>query len=565
MIFRRTTPAASILVVAAIIAWVLGFLAGPAAAGEPLHGEIDRQLAAKANSQKAPAFRPQADDYEFVRRVHLDLIGRIPSIDETRAFVSDQAADKRAKLIDRLLASPEYARHMAELFHVVLMERRGDHDEWEKFLRQSFEANKPWDQLVREIIRPNPGDEATRGAAYFHTRRLEKVGQQDTDYPGLTRDVGRLFMGVDLQCAQCHNHMFIDEYKQVDFQGLFAAFGNTFIRTDVKFPAVGEKPLAKKLEFISVFEPTRRETGPRVPFGAEVEIPAAFVASIEEKTKTKKLPKPDEPLEFSPLSELAAKIPSADNPQFAKNIVNRLWFVLMGRGIVHPLDLHHGKNAPSHPELLDLLAREFVAHQYDVKWLLREIALSNAYQRTSVLAVGQPAPPRELFLSANEKRIHSEALLWSMLTATGEWERIVLDQKKDEKLPQAAPKLSDLKTRFIKAFANPAKEPEDDYNATVKGALFLLNDEQVRRLVDTRPGNLADRLAKLSDTKQLAEELFLAVLTRQPSAEEVADVTGFLAEATKGDSSLSPEARRQAAIGQLAWALMATMEFGVNH
>lgn len=534
----------------------------PALAEEPLHKRIDKLLAAKASGQ---TFRPQADDAEFVRRVYLDLVGRIPSISEARAFLADTTADKRTKLIDSLLASPEYPRRMQELFNVVLMERRGENPAWDAFLKASFEANKPWDQLVKEIIHPDANNEATRAAAWFHTRRLEKVGQQETDYPGLTRDVGRLFLGIDLQCAQCHNHLFIDEYKQVDFQGLYSVFGNTFIRTDTKFPALGEKLMTKKLEFVSVFDPIKRETGPKVPFGPEIPLPPP-----PEKPPEKKPAKPDPnaPPSFSALEALAEKLPTAENTLFARNIVNRLWFVMLGRGLVHPLDLHHGKNPASHPEILELVSKEFAAGKFDVKGLLRELALTDAYQRTSVLAGA--APPKETYLVANEKRMSAEQLLWSVLEAAGERDRMVnpggmpkaSEKPSGEKPAEAKPgekpavSLAELQKRFVKAFANPAKEPEYDFNASVQGALFLLNDEQIRRLFEPRSGNLVERLSKLPDDGAVAEELYLSVLTRRPTKEEQSDVAEFLAK--RAD-------KRAVALGQLAWALAASIEFCVNH
>ena len=151
---------------------------------------------------------------------------------------------------------------MRELFNVMLMERQGDNPEWTKFLQTAFESNTPWDKLAEAILCPNAEDEKTRGAAFFITRRLDKVGQNPTDYPGLTRDVGRLFMGVDLQCAQCHDHLFVNDYKQLDYHGLFAFLGQTFIRTDVKFPAVGESLVTKKNEFMSVFVQEKKGNGP---------------------------------------------------------------------------------------------------------------------------------------------------------------------------------------------------------------------------------------------------------------------------------------------------------------
>src|SRR5262249_50504489 len=159
---------------------------------------------------------------------------------------------------------------------------------------------------------------------------------------------------------------------------------------------VTERPMTKKVSFMSVFEKIPRETGPRVPGRKEVALPA---------TKEK----------FSALAKLAEGLPKPDNMAFNRNIAKRLWLVLMLRGLVHPLDMHHSANPPSHPELLDLLAREFVAHKYDVKWLLRELALSETYQRSSVVPPGQKEPDPKSFLTALEKRMSAEQLLGSMI------------------------------------------------------------------------------------------------------------------------------------------------------
>lgn len=509
-----------------------------ATGAEPLHQRIDTLIQAKAEGKPAAAL---ADDAEFLRRVHLDFAGRIPSAAQTRAFLQDTAPDKRAKVIDQLLASPDYAHRMQEAFHVVLMERLGDHAEWSKYLRTSFEANKPWDQMVREILRADPKDDKAKGAAFFYAKRLDHYGQNAIDYPALTRDVGRLFLGMDLQCAQCHNHRFIKDYTQEDFQGLYTIFLNASL-VDLKAPAVSEKLMTKKLGFSSVFNKVPKEVGPRIPGGKEIEIPMLkkgeeFAVPPDPKTKTPGVPK------FSPLAKLAEHLPAAENRAFVKNSVNRIWFLMMGRGIVHPLDLHHSENPPSHPELLEALADEFVAHKFDVKWLLREIALSQAYQRSSVLPAGQEKLEPQTFLVGLEKRLSAEQLLASMLEATGERERLV-------KAGHDA-----LQAKFLKAFANPAREAEDEFSPSLKAALFVLNDDAVLTLLTPKPGNLVERLAKLPDDK-IAEELYLSVLSRQPGADEKADVQKYL---TKHAS------RKPTALGHLAWALLASSEFAANH
>lgn len=526
-------------------------VAGTALADEPLSARIDSLIESAAPVPVAAV----ADDAEFLRRVFLDFAGRIPSIEEALAFLNDSAADKRTVLIERLLASPEYARRMRDAWHVLLMERAGDNEEWLKFLEQSFASNKSWDKLVREILNPNPEDEATRGAAYFLTKRLENYGQQPVDLPGLTRDVGRLFLGVDLQCAQCHDHLFVDDYKQVDFQGLHTFLSHTTIRTDVKFPAVAEKVVDKKTEFMSVFIKQAHTTGPRLPFGAEIDVPAfakgeEFAVAPDRKSNFPGKPK------FSPLAILAEQLPTSSNTLFVRNIVNRLWRQMMGRGLVHPLDLHHSANPPSHPAVLDLLAADFVSHQFDIKWLLRELAMTRCYQRSSLLPSGlERAPASETYVVAIEKPLSSEQTLLSVLQATGELTRFQAAPQADGK-QKPNPQMEDLRKRFVAAFANPPREPEGEFAPSVKAALFLSNDGKVLELLKPNGGNLAERLLKESDGQKQVETLFLSVLSRRPSTEEATAVATLISSRVES---------REIAISQAIWALVCTTEFCVNH
>jgi hypothetical protein len=514
----------------------------PARAETPLHERIDAMIAAGARGQPASA---TADDAEFLRRVFLDFAGRIPAVAEARAFLQDKTADKRLRLIDRLLESPDYPRRMQDVFHAMLMERLGDHPKWLDYLRSSFAANKPWDRMAREILRADPDDPASRGAGFFYAKRLEHYGENPVDYPGLTRDVGRLFLGKDFQCCQCHDHLFIKDYKQEHFQGLFAFFRNTYLH-DGTAAVVGEKPTTEKVPFASVFKKIPKKTAPRLPGGREMDLPAMkpgeeFVKPPDAKTKSPGV------LRHSPLVALAEQLPTAANEDFVRNSVNRFWFVLMGRGIVHPLDQFHGGNPPSHPELLDLLAREFVAHKFDIRWLLREIALSQTYQRSSLVPAGVDSTkaPADCFLTAVEKRLSPEQMLWSMLEATGEKEAALRDTKK----------LDALRARFVAAYANPPREPEEEVRPSLKAALFVLHDKQVQSWLTPRASNLIDRLGKLSD-EQAAEELYLAILTRLPWGDERGAVVKHLRKHT---------ADRNRALGNLAWALLASTEFGVNH
>jgi hypothetical protein len=509
-------------------------LAAPVVAEDSVAKQVDGLVAHAAGQ----AVGPVIDDAAFCRRVHLDFTGRIPTVDELQAFVADTAANKRATLIDRLLAGPEFPPRMRDVFHVQWMERLGENEEWTKFLEASFAANKPWDQMVRELLSPVPDDESRRGAAFFLTKRLEHYGEQPVDYPGLTRDIGRLFLGVDLQCAQCHDHLFVDDYKQLDFQGLHTVVLQTFIRQDVKFPAVGEKPLDRKTEFMSVFVKEPQQTGPRLPFGTEVEIPVfargeEFETPPDKKTKFPGTPK------FSPLKALAERLPTKDNPWFVRNTVNRAWCQLMGRGLVHPLDLQHAKNPPSHPEVMDLLAREFVAHQFDMQWLLRELALTETYQRSSILPQGSIAePPLDRYIVALEKPLSAEQLATSAWLATG----------------HALPLPDDVRKKFLSAYANPPREPEGEFAPSVKAALFLSHDATVLGWLTPGKGNLAERAAAEADNGKSLELIYRTVLSRSPRDEELAELTKHLSATD-----------RAKAIGDAIWALLTSTEFCVNH
>jgi hypothetical protein len=575
----------SILTFAILTFAILALTCSVTGAVEPLHQRIDQLIEAKIDGESAPL----SDDAEFFRRLTLDLTGRIPSSQKTREFLKDTSPDKRRAAIERLLEQPSYAERMANLFHVTLMERRGDNPEWDAFLRDCFEQNKPWDQIAREILKPNPEDETLRGAAYFYTRRLEKVGQNTTDYSGLTRDVGRLFLGVDLQCAECHDHLFIDDYKQHDFQGLFAVYKGVSIRSG-KFPAVNEASMSTKLDFVSVFEEGKVSTGPRVPFGKEFEIPDPPEVDPAEK---KKKPDPNQPPAFSALSLIANDLTSGDKELFRKNIANRLWFSMMGQGLVEPLDQFHSANPPSHPELLDLLADELASHNFDIKWMVRELALTKTWQRSSRMASADKLPPRNSYRLGLQRRLTADQLFASVLQATGNLDRLLerskaFNAKKDSEKTDsenkdaetkdaaaeepAVDEYKELQALFLTAFGSEPKEPAIDYAPAVKQALFLLNDSKVLDLLTPHSGNLIDRLAKMPNTS-VADELYLSIFCRLPDEEERAMINEYLAETSAANDDNENKSKEQSAensprttaLSQLAWAMLTSMEFCVNH
>ncbi len=532
-----------------------------------LHALIDQQIEAGFAKWKAtPAAK--CSDAEFVRRVYLDLTGTIPDAAGAQAFLTDTAADKRTKLIDQLLKSDEFARHMATAFDVMLMERRPDKyvtvDQWRGYLAESFAANKPLNALVGEILGGDGVDEKLRPAAKFF---LDRAVEKDT----LVRDIGRLFLGVDLQCAQCHDHPSVDDYLHQHYHGLsvFVAGSKTFRQPDGTI--VLQEMVTREVEFASVFEPEKtNKTGPRL-IEVLMELPDLVEGEeyVEKPTRSvRAVPK------FSLRKLLAEKLPSDETPEFARNMANRLWAMMMGRGLVHPLDMHHAANPPSHPELLDLLAKRFGESKFDTKAFLRELALTETYQRSSIVPDGVDpgnVPPESLAV-ANMKGLSPEQLFVSLRRATdsGQLFETQIDEalKEDEeaykelaadeeKLAKARDaKRAERVKEFISLFGSTAGRPEGEFQASLPQALFVANGETVVSWVEPGAGNLTERLIKIEDASKLTEEAYMNVLSRPPTDEEL-KVTGEYLASRNED--------RRGAVIELVWSLIASAEFRLNH
>ncbi|HEY1378374.1 MAG TPA: DUF1549 and DUF1553 domain-containing protein [Gemmataceae bacterium] len=518
-------------------------------ADEPLHERIDALIAAGHPDYDRHA-APPASDAEFLRRVYLDLNGTLPTANEVRAFLADGSADRREQLIDRLLAQPAYARRMAQHFDVTLMERRKDakvpHDAWEAFLRTSFEQNKPYDQLVRDILSADGSDPKNRGPAKFYLDR-------SFDSAVVARDVGRLFLGRDLRCAQCHDHPLVEDYKQEQFYGLLAFLNRSYLfPNETAASAVVADKAEGEVTFVSVFDKTKKQhsTGPRVPGRPPVAEPKV---DKDKEYKVKPAANVRPVPTYSRRVQLAAAVTDPQNRAFARTAVNRLWALMFGRGLVHPLDLDHPGNPPSHPELLDLLTDEFVAHKFDIKWLLRELALTATYQRSS--EARNADAPADRYLAAPLKPLTPEQLAFALLQATGQTDA---ERQALGKNPAAAAvdaKLAPRVAAIRGTFAGRPGEPEDAGEATMSQALFLKYGGIVRGVIAARPGDLLDRLTKLADPNAAADELFLSVLSRLPTDDERKDITELLTGASD----------RRGPLADVIWALVTSSEFRFNH
>ncbi|QDU93956.1 DUF1549 domain-containing protein [Lignipirellula cremea] len=570
-----------------------------ATAATPLHVQID-QLIEKAHPDFQKMAAPPASDAEFFRRVHLDLVGLIPTAAETRAFLADKAptAEKRSQLIARLLDSPEHARRMQYVFDEMLVERRRDSTvadaEWREYLRQSFQQHKPWDQLAEEILGAD-GKELRPAAKFYLARNAE--------LEVVTRDVGRIFLGVDLECAQCHDHPSIDDYYQRHYFGINAFLQRTYLFTD---PKTKEKVLGEKAEgeasFTSVFTQESGETGPRLmdleaipdPDGTEKQY---LLAPTKQQRGVPR---------YSRRAQLARAMASDQNRPFRRNMANRLWALMMGRGLVEPLDLHTADNPPSHPEVLELLTDALLEQDYDLDYLLRELALTKTYQRSSEYSGSSPPPAPETFAIGLLKPLSSEQLAWSALQATG-LRQVMLEAKiasqekqnvaliaaakkqaalpaeeppgpvyEEPPAPNAPPETAaplpidtaDLRwqeevlheafqgsvNQFVTLFSEQAGQTTT-FQAAPSHALFFINGTLIRDWLQPQPGRLTERLAHIEPPAALTEELFLAVLGREPTADEATETVAYLA--TVDD--------QKAALQELAWALLSSAEFRFNH
>ncbi|MBX3444003.1 MAG: DUF1549 domain-containing protein [Planctomyces sp.] len=386
-----------------------------AQAADPLHLEIDRVLAGASVNVEAPA----CDDAEFLRRVSLDLTGSPPTLDELQAFLKDRSDDKRVRAVDRLLASPLSDRHIATFLDVMLMERRAHPhipaEEWQAWLLQSVRENKPYNQLAREVLSADGSEPGKRAAARFY---LDREGEPNL----ITKDVARIFFGRDLQCAQCHDHPLVSDYLQTDYHGLLAFFGassNQAVQVgDAQVQHYVERS-AVDASFESVFiKGTRHITGPKVPGEAEITepmFPPGEEYEVRPAENVRPVPK------FSRRARLAELATSGTNRAFNENIANRLWAHMLGRGLVAPLDLHHADNPPTHPELMRLLGERFAETNFNIRGFLREISLTDVYQRSIEppdVQQASVAEAAELETPLSEKRTELEARVEERVAAS---------------------------------------------------------------------------------------------------------------------------------------------------
>lgn len=499
-------------------------------------GRIDELVCAKLKELGIPPADLCSDEV-FLRRVFLDVIGILPTPDEARAFLADTDPARRAKLIDRLLGRDEFADYWT-LKWGDLLRIKSEYPVrvWPKavaayslFLHHGLAANQPYDQFVRALLLSS-GSNFRDGAANFYRAVPSKDPQSFAENTAL------LFMGARMGCAHCHAHP-QETWSRADNLALAAFFGN------VRFKATGEwkeEIVYADPEAVYRDPRTKEIVKPRFPGGAAVE------------------PAPGEDLR----ARFAAWLTAPDNPWFARNIANRVWYWLLGRGIVHEPDDLRPTNPPSNPALLDHLARELVDHRYDLKYLYRIVLNSRTYQAAST-ASPQNGHDTTHFSHYLVKRMGAEQLLdaLSQVTETTETVASQVPEPYTRLIDYHALQLTDgsVGTAFLELFGRPPRdtpfETERCNQASMHQAMHLLNSSDIDRKV-TASARLKRLLKENRTDAQIVEELYLAAFARFPTDAEKRRVLELVGK----DKKL-----RAQALTDLLWALVNAKEFVFNH
>jgi hypothetical protein len=496
---------------------------------------IDRYLALRWERDKvAPA--AAADDAEFIRRAYLDIAGKVPPVAEVRRFLKDTSPDKRQKLIEDLLQGPGYATNMTHVWRALLLPETDTNFEirylqpgFEVWLRRQFEANVAYDKMVRQLLTvpfgnqqngmvPPPvygGTDNSSPSAFY----MAKEGKPEN----LAATTARLFLGARLECAQCHDHPFA-RWKREQFWGLAAFFAG--LRQPQGQGFFG--PISEAAD--------RREI---TIAGTDRVVQANFLDGSEPRWKYK----------VGPRVTLADWMTSAQNPYFAKAMVNRMWAHFFGIGIVDPVDDFNDKNEPSHPELLDDLAREFASHEFDLKFLVRAITLTKAYQLTSAVSDVSQDDPR-LFARMAVKGLTPEQLYDTVVQATGFRDPTPANQR-----------LYDVQsTRAIFLAKFSAQEKATEYHTSIPQALALMNSQLIADVTSLQRSETLGAVAEAPflDAGGKVEALYLAALARKPRPEEAERIVTYV---NGGGTSKD----QKKALADVFWALLNSPEFILNH
>jgi hypothetical protein len=482
-----------------------------------------------------------SDDSTFLRRVSLDIAGRLPTDQELAAFLSSNSAGKRDEAIERLLASGEYADFFANKWTAMLKNRRDDASDitsnfaFYSWVRDSLLANKPYDQMVRELLAAT-GTVLTNPPVAWYKRVKDPKTQLE--------DVAQLFLGVRMQCAQCHHHPF-ERWSQDDYYSL-AAF----------FSQVGRKPTSTRGEDM-IFHKRGVAGVPNAKTG-QMRKPAALGQSTLEL-------EPDQ----DPRLKLADWMADPKNPYFAKSVVNRYWKHFFKRGLIEPEDDIRDSNPPSNPELLAALEKKFIDSNFDLKELVRTLVRSTTYQLSSVPTAENLADLQN-YSRYYPRRLSAEVLLDAV-------DDLALTRTDFPNLPPGTRAIAlpdnsyNNASPFLKVFGRPENESvcecERVQTSSLAQSLHLMNAGDIKGKLANGNGR-AELMAKSDKTaEQKVEEIYLAAFSRKPSAQELATAVEYL-NAVRQDANgnpIDPGKLQRENLQDLLWAIINTKEFLFNH
>jgi len=506
---------------------------------------------------------PAAGDGQWCRRAFLDVIGRIPRVDELEKFVGDHSANRKLNLVNRLLGDEyvvEYARHWSNIWTTILIGRSTgtkaddkipvDREGMAQYLRDSFGRNKPYHQMVKELVSAKgsikPGDEDYNGAANFLSPKMEDNGIQ------ATAKTAQIFLGLSVQCTQCHNHPFND-WKQNQFWEM-----NAFFRQTKVIKTMAKKKKVEDAELVNV--DFRGEGGD--PHNAELyyeqrngimRVAYPVFVDGQEISRSGYLKDVDR------RTQLANMIIAS--PYLSRAIVNRMWGHFMGYGFTKPVDDMGPHNPPTNPELLDRLAADFSAHQYatdgyDLKQLIRWIVLSEPYSLSSKIIPGNRTDDPMLgekpqFSHFYLRQMSAEELYESLLTATS------ADKTRGNSEEQEKAKQEWLK-QFVINFGTDDGGETTTFNGTIPQTLMMFNGSLMKGATAAEQGSVLDLVANNSrySPSQKIDYLYLAGLSRKPNSKELELANALLV------------ARRGSTVGALQdvwWAVLNSNEFIINH
>jgi hypothetical protein len=518
------------------------------AADRSLRRVIDEKIqAAWKQKEIQPAGR--AGDAVFLRRVYLDLAGTIPTYEETKRFLDDPASDKRSRLIDQLLDDPRYAIHQADLWDMVLFGRNPpgyyakDRDGFQNWLREQFARNVPYDQWVRALLKAE-GNTVDDGAPMY-------LIQYDRHPLDATVALTQTFLGVQLQCARCHDHPF-ELWTQQDFYGMAAFLARLQMvqvgkagRTSKLM--LGEQDTGEILFSGSAKDQTPGKKGepikPRFLQGDTLSEPAAPQKGRPARFPSGKAPPPPQ---FSRKDKLAEWITSPTNPYFARAVANRVWGQFMGRGIVDPVDNLSEINPPSHPELLKALTESLIEHKFDLKGYIRELCNSQTYQRAASGAQTDDAKPR-WFERARVRPLSAEELISS-------W-RVATDYEEAETRPKNADRYWPLGSGYMLRFFGKPANGVGNFQGGLHEHLYL-NNGPITQLITRKKGGLFDAVLNSKEpADRKVERLYLSILNRKPGPEETKKFSEYL----------TVQGQEQDRLHEAIWVLLTCSEFRFNH